>query len=105
MSINNERATSHGGLIVSVLNSGLNCSALSLDWGHYIVLSKTLNQHFCNASLHPGEQMGSAEFRAGVNPVDWHLIHAVEYRDMQLKWQYGPLGLIQTKYLAIHLSF
>ena len=57
----------HGGLMASVLDSGLGGPGLSLGWGHCVVfLGRTLYSH--RASLHPGVQMGTSKC-AGGNPV------------------------------------
>ena len=53
-----------GGLMVSALNSGSSGPGSSSGRGHCVVfLGKTLNSH--SASLHPGVQMGTGEFKAG----------------------------------------
>ena len=57
----------HGGLIVSVLDSGLGGLDSSPGQGHYVVfLGKALYSH--SASLHPGVQMGTSKC-AGGNPA------------------------------------
>ena len=60
--------------MVSALVSGSSGPGSSPGQGHCVVfLGKTVNSH--SASLHPGVQMGAAEFNAGGNPaMDWHPI-------------------------------
>ena len=56
-----------GGLMVSVLDSGLGGPGSSPGRGHCVVcLGKTLYAH--SASLHPGVQVGTSKC-AGGNPV------------------------------------
>ena len=57
----------HGGLMVSVLDSGSGGPGSSLGWGHCVVfLGKALYSY--RASLHPGVQMGTSKC-AGGNPA------------------------------------
>ena len=57
-----------GGLMVSVLDSGMSGPGSSPGRGHCVVfLGKTFYSH--SASLHPGVLMGTGEFNAGGNPV------------------------------------
>ena len=60
-------ARRHGGLMVSVLDSGSGGPGSSPGQGHCVVfLGKTLYSH--SASLHPGVQMGTNKC-AGCNPT------------------------------------
>jgi len=67
-----------------------------------VFLGKTLKSH--SASLHPGVQMGAGELNAGGNPaMDYSsipsrggvemLLVASCYRNQDMLWPYGPLGL------------
>jgi len=52
--------------MVSALDSGLNSSGWSPDWGHCVVfLGKILYPYI--ASLYPGVQMGTSKINAGGN--------------------------------------
>jgi len=56
--------------MVSVLNSEVSSPSSSPGRGHCVVfLGKTLNSHSA-PSLHPGVQMSTSEFNAGVKPCD-----------------------------------
>ena len=53
------------GLVISVLNSGLNSPGASPGQEHWAVfLGKALN--YRGAFLHPGVKMGTSKFKAGV---------------------------------------
>lgn len=54
--------------MVSALNSRSSGPHSSPGWGHCVVfLGMTLDSH--SAPPHPGVQMGTGEFNAGVNPA------------------------------------
>ena len=62
-------ARRHGGLMVSVLDSGSGGPGSSPGQGHCVVfLGKTLYSH--SASLHPGVQMGTNKSVLGVT-LQW----------------------------------
>ena len=85
--------------MISALDSKLSSPGLSPVWGYSVVfLGKTL--YFHSVPLHPGVQMGTSEFNAGImlrlasHPGGVEIILVTShYNNLDKLWPGRPLGL------------